>query len=55
MKFQPNIGLITRVLYVVAGFVFLGLAWLAPSLRGNLAVVVGLLGVIVVVEGVVGF
>lgn len=55
MALIPNIGLGTRVLYVVLGLGMVGLAIWAPFLSRTLSLIVGALGAVSVVEGVIGF
>ena len=55
MNLTPNIGPQTRVAYVVFGVVLIGLAWVAPFLSSRLAVIVGALGALIIVEGAIGF
>ncbi|MBI4462978.1 MAG: DUF2892 domain-containing protein [Acidobacteria bacterium] len=54
MKLTRNLGPTMRVLYVVAGVVLVVLSVVGP-VRGTLALLVGLLGGISVVEGAIGY
>lgn len=55
MSLIPNIGRATRLSYIVSGLAFIALALWAPFLSKPVAVVVGLLGAVGVVEGIIGF
>jgi len=55
MAFQPNLGNATRVLYVLVGVGFIAMGLWAPWLRAPWNVVMDTLGVIVIVEGALGF
>lgn len=55
MALLPNIGRGTRVLYVVLGLGLVGLGIWAPFLSRTLALIVGVLGAVSVVEGIIGF
>jgi len=54
MKFEPNLGSGMRVLYVLAGIVLIVLSAIGP-VAGTLALVVGILGGVSIVEGAVGY
>ena len=55
MKLPRNLGPSARLGYVLVGLGCVGLAVLAPSLRGFWAVIVGLAGVVIAAEGAAGF
>ena len=55
MKLIPNIGPTTRIAYVVTGLVLIAAAVFAPFSSRAVAVVVGLLGLVPIVEGAIGF
>ena len=55
MSLIPNIGPGTRAAYVVSGLALVGLALWAPFLSRTLALIVGALGAVGVVEGIIGF
>ena len=55
MALIPNIGPGTRVLYVVLGLGLMAIAVWAPFLSRTLALIVGALGAVSVVEGIIGF
>jgi len=55
MALAPNIGPATRVLYVLVGIGFIALGLWAPWLRSPWTWVMAVLGVVVIIEGAVGF
>ncbi len=55
MTFKPNIGAKTRILYVVAGVVVMGVAAFGPWFDGTEAWVFGVLGAGTVASGASGF
>ena len=55
MSLIPNIGPGTRAAYLVSGLALVGLALWAPFLSRTLALIVGALGAVGVVEGIIGF
>ena len=55
MKITPNLGPTTRALYVLVGMGFIALGVWAPHLPSPWSVVMGVLGGVVIIEGIVGF
>ena len=55
MKLIPNIGPMTRITYVVTGVVLIAAGVFAPFSSRTLAWVVGLLGIVPLIEGAIGF
>ena len=54
MKLFPNIGPLTRLLYVLMGLGLIAAAVWAPSLDRPWPVIVGALGAVVMLEGAAG-
>lgn len=55
MKLIPNIGPTTRIAYVVTGLVLIAAGVFAPFSSRTLAWGVGLVGIVPIVEGAIGF
>ncbi len=55
MAFTPNIGPGTRVAYVLIGAVLVGVATFGPALAPLLKYILVVGGILVAVEGAVGF
>lgn len=55
MSFMPNLGPVTRAVYIAFGAVLIGLAWWGPITVFPVSLGLMLVGAIVAFEGAVGF
>lgn len=55
MSFTPNLGPVTRAVYVAFGVVLMGVAWWGPVNLIALSIILSLVGAVVALEGAVGF
>lgn len=54
MKFERNLGTAMRVLYVLVGLLLIVISIIGP-MHGTLALIVGILGGVSIVEGAIGY